>query len=144
MPNQPKRKRKPGRPRLPLSQAKGKIVPVRLDSEDLFLATAAASESKQLLSEWVRDVLRAAAEEQMYQRTLHDAIREVLAECPTQTATTSDLSEEIARRGLYTRKDGAIAKAQQINARVRKHPDLFGFDSTGSVRLLASSVPGEA
>jgi len=138
MPRQPK-KRKPGRPKLAEHVAKGKIVPVRLDSEDLLLATTAAQESKQLLSEWIRSVLRNAAEEQMYKRTLHDAIKTVLIERPTRAATTSELSEEIAWRGLYARQDGRNAKAQQINARVRKHPNLFFLEPSGLVRLLGGN-----
>jgi uncharacterized protein (DUF1778 family) len=130
--------KKVGRPRLPKGAAKGKIVPVRLDAEDLGLATAAAKHSKQALSEWIRDTLRNAAEEAMYQRTLHEAMRIVLNE--RQTATTSELSEEIDRRGLYSRKDGTAAKAQQINARARKYPELFEIDSSGSVRLSSNSL----
>jgi hypothetical protein len=76
----------------------------------------------------------------MYERTLHEAIRMVLSERPTLTATTSELSEEIERRRLYTRKDGLSAKAQQINARARKYPNLFNIDGTGIVRLLSNST----
>jgi hypothetical protein len=138
--NQQHKKRKPGRPKLPKGEAKGKIVPVRLDAEDLRLAMSAARQNKEPLSEWIRNILRNAAEEQMYERSLHDAISIVLSERRTLAATTSELSEEIGQRRLYVRKDGAVAKAKQINARVRKYPELFALDETGVVRLLSLVV----
>jgi antitoxin Phd len=80
----------------------------------------------------------------MYQRTLHDAMRLVLTERPEHEASTSDLSEEIERRSLYVRKDGAAARAQQINARARKYPNLFELDNSGMVRLLSTSSASES
>jgi hypothetical protein len=71
----------------------------------------------------------------MYERTLHEAMRIVLSERPSLAATTSELRDEIERRRLYLRNDGAIPKASQINARARKYPHLFTIDSSGSVRL---------
>jgi hypothetical protein len=136
--------RKVGRPKLPKGEAKGKIVPVRLDADDLRLVTAAARASNEALSEWIRSTLRSAAEVQMFQHTLHQAMQIVLGERPDQTATTSELSEEIGRRGLYVRKDRAAARAQQINARARKYPQLFGIDSSGLVRLLSNSTANES
>jgi uncharacterized protein (DUF1778 family) len=130
-----KKPRKVGRPKLPKGEAKGKIVPVRLDPDDLRLVTAAAKASSEALSEWIRNALRSAAEVQMFQRTLHEAMEMVLSERPNFTATTSEVSEEIDRRGLYLRGDGASPKAQQINARARKHPDLFRFLEPGVIRL---------
>jgi hypothetical protein len=44
--NRPKRTRKPGRPRLPRGQVKGKLVPVCFASEDLRAVEEAASEVK--------------------------------------------------------------------------------------------------
>jgi len=52
-------------------------------------------------------------------------MRTVLLEQPERKATTSELSEEIAKCGLYRRKDGEAARASQINARARKYPRLF-------------------
>jgi uncharacterized protein (DUF1778 family) len=137
---QQKKPRKVGRPKLPKGEAKGKIVPVRLDPDDLRLVTAAAKANDEALSEWIRNALRSAAEVQMFQRTLHEAMQLVLSERPNLTATTSELSDEIERRGLYLRKDGATASAQQINARARKYPQLFEVTSVGSVRLLGNST----
>lgn len=57
MPKQPK-KRKPGRPRLPKEQAKGKIVPVRFAADELDRIYRAAEESKQTVSQWIRSKLR--------------------------------------------------------------------------------------
>jgi predicted HicB family RNase H-like nuclease len=58
--NQPKRSRKPGRPKLPKGQAKGKIVPVRFAPEDIRAVEAAAKANKQSVSEWIRTTLNAA------------------------------------------------------------------------------------
>jgi len=55
-----KKTRSVGRPRLPKGHAKGKIVPMRLNDEDLKLFTKAAKGSKQSLSEWMRDTLKKA------------------------------------------------------------------------------------
>jgi len=58
--NQQKKTRKPGRPKLPKGQAKGKIVPVRFSPEAIKAVEAAAKESKQTVSEWIRSTLDAA------------------------------------------------------------------------------------
>jgi hypothetical protein len=55
-------KRKPGRPKLPKGQAKGKYVPVRLNDDDMKLFTKAAKKNKQTLSEWIRSTLRQSVE----------------------------------------------------------------------------------
>jgi len=55
-----KKIRKVGRPSLPKGHAKGKIVPMRLNDEDLKVFTKAARASKQSLSEWMRDTLKKA------------------------------------------------------------------------------------
>jgi antitoxin Phd len=81
---------------------------------------------------------------QMFQHTLHEAMQVVLSERPNQTATTSELSEEIERRGLYIRKDGAAARAQQINARARKYPHLFEIDDSGRVHLVSNYSANES
>jgi hypothetical protein len=61
MPKPPKeKKRKPGRPRLPKGEAKGKIVPVRFAAEELERVTKAATASKQTVSQWIRATLAAA------------------------------------------------------------------------------------
>ena len=52
--------RKVGRPKMPKGEAKGRIVPVRFNAEDLKAITSAAKGSKQSLSEWIRTTLTAA------------------------------------------------------------------------------------
>jgi uncharacterized protein (DUF1778 family) len=55
--------KKPGRPKLPKGEAKGKIVPVRLDNEEIKLFTKAANASEhKTLSGWIRHTLREAAQ----------------------------------------------------------------------------------
>jgi uncharacterized protein DUF6290 len=59
----PKKPKKLGRPKLPKGHAKGKIVPVRLNDEELKLFTKAADNSEhQTLSSWIRHTLKEAAE----------------------------------------------------------------------------------
>ena len=74
----------------------------------------------------------------MFDGTLHKAMKIILLERESCTATTQELSVEIDQRGLYTRKDGNAARAKQINARVRQYPALFEFAGPGLVRLLVS------
>jgi len=52
--------KKVGRPKLPKGKAKGRIVPVRFNAEDLKAIESAAKASKQTLSEWIRRTLNAA------------------------------------------------------------------------------------
>jgi hypothetical protein len=54
--------KKIGRPKLPKGHAKGKIVPMRLNDEELKLFTKAAIASEhKTLSSWMRHALREAA-----------------------------------------------------------------------------------
>jgi predicted HicB family RNase H-like nuclease len=57
---QPKRARKPGRPKLPKGEAMGRIVPVRFAPDDLKAMGAKARAGKQSLSEWIRSTIHAA------------------------------------------------------------------------------------
>lgn len=61
MPKQPK-KRKPGRPKLPKGEAKGKIVPVRFGADELERIYQAANSSNKSVSQWIRSTLAAATE----------------------------------------------------------------------------------
>jgi len=141
MPKQPKPK-KPGRPKLGKGETKGKIVPVRFDPDDFNLVTSAARAANQTLSAWIRHVLRTAAEIQMFDGTLHKAMKIVLLERESGTATTGEIAAEINQRQLYKRKDGDAARAKQINARVRQYPELFQFVEPGIVRLASNSNCG--
>ena len=62
MPKQPE-KRKPGRPKLPKGEAKGKIMPVRFAASETRAIESAARVSSQSVSEWVRSTLRRALQE---------------------------------------------------------------------------------
>jgi len=131
--------KKVGRPKMAKGEAKAKVVPVRFDVDDLKLVTAAANANKQTLSEWIRNALRTAAEVSMFENTLHDAMRSILLEQPEQQATTSQVSEEIAKRGLYSKRNGESAKASQVNARARKYPHLFTFADPHTIQLTSNS-----
>ena len=56
----PTKPKKVGRPKMAKGEAKGKIVPVRFNAEDLKTVTAAAKASKQNLSDWIRSTLHAS------------------------------------------------------------------------------------
>jgi hypothetical protein len=58
--SQQKRNRKPGRPRLPKGQAKGRIVPVRFTVDAIKAVETAARAKNQTVSEWIRSTLEAA------------------------------------------------------------------------------------
>lgn len=73
------------------------------------------------------------------QITLHEAIRLVLLGRESRSATTKEISDEIQKRGLYSRQDSGAAKPKQISARVRQYPKLFEFAAPGVVRLAADS-----
>lgn len=55
-----KKKAKPGRPRLPKGEAKGRIVPVRFAPDVLKAMEAAARDEEQSLSGWIRSTINAA------------------------------------------------------------------------------------
>ncbi len=61
MPKQPK-PRKVGRPKLPKGDAKGRIVPVRFNAEDLKRIAMAAKAKDQTVSEWIRLTVGSALE----------------------------------------------------------------------------------
>lgn len=52
--------KKMGRPKLPKGEAKGRIVPVRFNADEVKRITAAASARNQKVSEWIRSTLNAA------------------------------------------------------------------------------------
>ena len=47
-------KRKPGRPKLPKGEAKGKIVPIRFTKAEAERLAEAAKRNDQTVSEWIR------------------------------------------------------------------------------------------
>jgi len=74
--------------------------------------------------------------------TLREAIAVVLQDKADRAATIFEISEEIASRGLYFQKSGAIAPPGQI--RLRTHPNtktgkgkthLFEYIEPDKVRL---------
>ncbi len=58
MPN-PKPK-KIGRPKLPKGEAKGRIVPIRFNAQDLKRIESAAKASQKSVSEWIRGTIATA------------------------------------------------------------------------------------
>jgi hypothetical protein len=60
MPTWKPKPKKPGRPRIPKDQAKGKIVPVRFAAEGIRKIESAAKTSNEKVSEWIRRSLEEA------------------------------------------------------------------------------------
>lgn len=58
-------------------------------------------------------------------RTLHEAIRLVLEECPGRRASVNHICDEIVRRKLYKQIEGGDAFPDQIFLRARKHSKWF-------------------
>ena len=52
--------KKIGRPKLPKGEAKGRIVPVRFNPEELKWVKTSAKASNQTVSEWIRSTLNTA------------------------------------------------------------------------------------
>jgi hypothetical protein len=68
--------------------------------------------------------------------TLHEAMRLVLIQCPSATASFTYLSDEIWRRGLYRQKSGGKAPISQLKLRARNYPHLFNIMPEGQVQLV--------
>lgn len=62
--------------------------------------------------------------------TLHEAMATVLRGTPEKKLRAGPLAAEIERRHLYRMQDGRPVEPQQIHARVRHYPRLFGKDGT--------------
>lgn len=58
----PSKPKKVGRPKLPKGEAKGKIVAIRFDAEELKRIDTAARTGNKSRSEWIRSTLFAAIE----------------------------------------------------------------------------------
>jgi hypothetical protein len=63
-------------------------------------------------------------------KTLHDAMVSVL-KSHGDPMPARQVSNEIARLGLYSRQDGKRADYQQILARAKKYPELFVVTRSG-------------
>jgi predicted HicB family RNase H-like nuclease len=57
-------KPKIGRPKLPKGEAKGRIVPIRLNPQDVKRIEAAARARQKTVSEWIRGAITSAMEAQ--------------------------------------------------------------------------------
>jgi hypothetical protein len=57
-------KPKIGRPKLPKGEAKGRIVPIRFNNQDLKRIESAARTSQKTVSEWIRGAITTAMEVQ--------------------------------------------------------------------------------
>jgi len=67
------------------------------------------------------------------QRYLHEAMRDVMK--PGVRYTTRQISDEIACRRLYTRRDGGPPPPSQIAARAAGHKRLFRREGRRLVRI---------
>lgn len=61
MPTHPKPNPRPvGRPKMSEGEAKGKVIPIRFNAEDVKMLTAAAKINGQTISEWIRNAVNTA------------------------------------------------------------------------------------
>lgn len=63
--------------------------------------------------------------------TLHEAMRIVLVDRRNGWISPRDLAYQIARRGLYRRKDGLPPTPRDVSARINSYPGMFereGYD----------------
>jgi hypothetical protein len=72
--------------------------------------------------------------------TLHHAMSEVLTAHRNAWMTPSHIAREIARRGLYRRRDGLPAMPRDVSARVSSYPGWFVRD--GWYVRLRAAPPG--
>ena len=95
MPSQPKPNPRPvGRPKMSDGEAKGKIVPIRFNAEDLKILTAAAKVSGQTISEWIRNAVSAAL-----LQTLDRSNKEKGPRSPESRRIRRELRETLGHRG---------------------------------------------
>jgi hypothetical protein len=73
MHKQPKPK-KVGRPKMAKGEAKGKIVPIRFNAEDIKKVAAAAKANKRTVSEWIRNTISAGIRDKNMEK-LEDYIK---------------------------------------------------------------------
>jgi hypothetical protein len=67
-------------------------------------------------------------------------MRIVLSSEPDLTATTQRISEEVARRRLYSQKNGGVAHSGQVRIRAINHPERVEMVAQGTVRLVGPAA----
>lgn len=72
--------------------------------------------------------------------TLHDALALVLREHGNPWMSAKDLSAEVTRRGLYTKRDGSPLEINQVHARTNNYSALFEKQA-GRIRLKEEVEP---
>ena len=74
--------------------------------------------------------------------TLHAAMVNVLRRRRNEPITVGDLTREIAKRGLYCRRDGLPPTVNDVSARISSYPALFKRDGwTVALRLMLPPYP---
>ena len=68
--------------------------------------------------------------------TLHDAMIIVLKDF-NRSMTGQEISDEIAKRNLYTQKNDGIAPRSQIELRAKNYPQYFVYDKSCTPRLIS-------
>lgn len=72
--------------------------------------------------------------------TLHDAIAVVLSANNNQWMTTKEISDEVNRRRLYSKRDGSSVESNQIHARTKNYERMFEKDRQ-NIRLRTDESP---
>lgn len=70
---------------------------------------------------------------------LHEAIEFVIYK-KGRSASAREIADEINAGRLYQRSDGNLVPASQILARIKNHPDLFGFEKDGRICRIENTL----
>jgi hypothetical protein len=71
--------------------------------------------------------------------TLHEEIAAILRESGREWLTTTEIADEVNRRGRYRKRDGSLVSPYQIHGRTRNYAALFDRDGS-RVRLRGAGI----
>jgi hypothetical protein len=120
-----------------LREAHSQLIPLKNQVRELELLTARARSILDLADPWVPWPPLATPSRPI---TLHEAIAEVLTAHRNGWMRTSHIAQEIARRGLYRRKDGLPPATRDVSARISTYAGWFRRE--GWYVQLRISPPG--
>ncbi len=124
---------------LPRAQKRAAIIRRRLDELEMLIARAG-----DLLQESGTDAPWTPASAPPRHPTLHRAMEIALRSRGNQFTYPRDLAADIARRGLYRRRNGMPATARDISARASAYPERFErYFYTIRLRLPGNPPPEE-
>jgi hypothetical protein len=97
-------------------------------------------ERSRQLEDLISRARAALGESSLKQLTLHDALAVVLRGNGNRLTSAKELSSEVTRRGLYSKRDGTPLEVNQVHARTNNYPHLFEKQD-GLIRLKKEDEP---